>query len=129
MTRLKALPLISLLLLLGQAQLAWVNGAIGQKDSSPSPPSSIVTVSTPGRITLFFPKNPESDIAGYDVYRSIDPDLPKDQWTKLNKSLLTRTKFIDDKVESGKKYFYYLTATDTEGKRSKPSIVVFETVL
>jgi fibronectin type 3 domain-containing protein len=77
---------------------------------------------------LFFPANPEADIAGYNIYRSTDANLPKDQWTKLNAELLTKTTFQDDKVESGKQYYYYLTAVDRAGNASDPSEVVSETV-
>jgi len=46
---------------------------------------------------------------------------------KLNPTLLTRTSFQDDKVESGKKYYYYVIAVDTAGNVSQPSEVVSET--
>jgi hypothetical protein len=94
----------------------------------PSPPADIRINAATGRIALFIPANPERDIAGYNVYRSTDPDLPKDRWTKLNDALLTRTTFQDETVESGKKYFYYLTAVDTTGNTSPPSEVVSDTV-
>ncbi|MDQ2976796.1 MAG: TolB protein, partial [Acidobacteriota bacterium] len=61
-------------------------------------------------------------------YRSTDPDLPKAQWNKLNSALLTRTSFQDERVESGKRYYYYLTAVDHAGNVSAPSEVVSETV-
>jgi TolB protein len=67
-------------------------------------------------------------VAGYNVYRSTDPSAPKERWTKLNRTLLERTTFQDDAVESGTKYFYYLTAIDTAGNTSQPSEVVSETV-
>jgi hypothetical protein len=94
----------------------------------PSPPSSITIAAAPGRLSLFFPANPEPDVAGYNVYRSTDPDLPKAQWVKLNAGLLTRTTFQDEKVEPGKRYYYYLTAEDQVGNVSRPSEVVSETV-
>ena len=94
----------------------------------PSAPSSISVVAAPGRISLFFPANPEPDVAGYDVYRSTDQTVPKDRWTKLNQSLLTRTTFQDERVESGKRYYYYLRATDQAGNISPPSEVVSEVV-
>ena len=58
----------------------------------------------------------------------MDPDLPKEKWNKLNGELLTRTTFQDDKVETGKKYYYYLTAVDSSGNTSTASEVVSETV-
>ena len=94
----------------------------------PSAPTSITVAPAPGRLSIFFPANPERDIAGYNIYRSTDPDLPKGSWTKLNNDLLTRTTFQDERVESGKKYYYYLTAVDMSGNTSAPSEVVSETV-
>lgn len=95
---------------------------------APSAPASITVAPAPGRLSIFFPANPEADVAGYNIYRSTDPDLPKSQWTKLNGSLLTRTTFQDEKVESGKRYYYYLTAVDETGNVSAPSEVVSEVV-
>ena len=94
----------------------------------PSAPASITVAAAPGRLSIFFPANPEPDIAGYNIYRSTDPNLSKDQWNKLNPALLTRTTFQDEKVESGKRYYYYLTAVDQAGNVSFPSEVVSETV-
>jgi hypothetical protein len=94
----------------------------------PSAPASITVAAAPGRLSIFFPANPEADVAGYNIYRSTDPDLPKAQWNKLNSALLTRTTFQDERVESGKRYYYYLTAVDQVGNVSAPSEVVSETV-
>ena len=95
---------------------------------APSAPASITVAAAPGRLSIFFPANPEPDIAGYNIYRSSDPDLPKDSWSKLNSALLTRTTFQDEKVESGRRYYYYLTAVDLAGNVSPLSEVVSETV-
>jgi fibronectin type 3 domain-containing protein len=95
---------------------------------TPSAPASITVAAAPGRLSIFFPANPEADIAGYDIYRSSDPDLSKEKWNKLNSALLTRTTFQDERVESGKRYYYYLTAVDQAGNVSPPSEVVSESV-
>jgi predicted phage tail protein len=95
---------------------------------APSAPASITVAAAPGRLSVFFPANPEPDVVGYNIYRSTDPDLPKDKWNKLNPALLTRTTFQDERVESGKRYYYYLTAVDQSGNVSSPSEVVSETV-
>ena len=94
----------------------------------PSAPSAITIAAAPGRLSLFFPANPEPDIAGYNIYRSADENLPKDQWAKLNSDLLTRTTFQDERVESGQRYYYYLVAVDQAGNVSPASEVVSETV-
>lgn len=94
----------------------------------PSAPTSITVAAAPGRLSLFFPGNPEPDVAGYNIYRSTDPNLPKEQWQKLNPSLLKQTSFQDEKVESGKRYYYYLTAVDQVGNVSVTSEVASEAV-
>lgn len=82
---------------------------------------------TPGRISLFWAANPERDVIGYDIFRTTDPNQPRDAWTKLNRTPLDRTTFQDDSVRSGVKYYYYVTATDSAGNVSRPSDVVSET--
>jgi len=95
---------------------------------APSPPSGLSVAGSPGRLSIFFAANSETDVAGYNIFRSTDPNLPKGSWTKLNPALLTRTSFVDDKVETGKRYYYYLIAVDTTGNISQPSDVVSEIV-
>lgn len=116
----------------GGAQVESLNSnalGIAPRDTfPPSAPTAISSNAAPRRVSLFFPANPERDVAGYNVYRSTDPNAPKDAWTKLNRTLLERTTYQDDAVESGTKYYYYLTAVDTAGNTSQPSEVVSETV-
>ncbi|MGH9962624.1 MAG: fibronectin type III domain-containing protein, partial [Pyrinomonadaceae bacterium] len=116
----------------GGAQVESLNSnplSVSPKDIfPPSAPSGLSIAPAPGRISIFFASNPEPDIAGYNVYRSTDPDLPKESWTKLTPSPITRTTFHDENVEPGKRYYYYLTAIDQAGNVSGPSEVVSETV-
>jgi hypothetical protein len=94
----------------------------------PAAPGPVTIAAAPGRLSLFFPANSERDVAGYNIYRSTDANLAKDQWTKLNDQPLTRTTFQDETVEAGKRYYYYVTAVDSSGNVSRPSEVVSETV-
>jgi len=94
----------------------------------PSAPAAITIAAAPGRLSIFFPANPEPDVVGYNIYRSTDPDLSKERWTKLTSSIITNLNFQDENVESGKRYYYYLTAVDQAGNVSPPSEVVSETV-
>jgi predicted phage tail protein len=91
--------------------------------AAPERPSVAAPEPSSARLAIFFAANKETDIAGYNLYRSTDPELPKQNWTKLNQTLLTRTTFTDDKVESGKTYYYYVTAVDKAGNVSPPSEV------
>jgi hypothetical protein len=94
----------------------------------PSAPSAITLAAGQNVISIFFAVNPETDIAGYKIYRSSDPDLPKEQWTLLTPTVQKENTFQDTRVEAGKKYFYFITATDTAGNVSGPSEIVSETV-
>ncbi|HEX3560217.1 MAG TPA: hypothetical protein VHU19_13510 [Pyrinomonadaceae bacterium] len=96
----------------------------------PAPPKGLTAAAAPTqtRISIFFAANQERDVAGYNIFRSEDPNLPKGQWTKLNRNLLDRTTFQDDTVQKGKRYFYYVTAVDNAGNVSLPSEVYSEAV-
>lgn len=94
---------------------------------APSAPTAITIAAAPSSLSVFFAVNPEKDVAGYRIYRSENPNLPKSAWQLLTKDLLTTNTFQDTKIESGKTYYYYLTAVDTAGNVSEPSEVVFET--
>ena len=95
---------------------------------APSPPSAITLAATLNTISIFFASNPERDIAGYKIYRSTDADLDWTKWELLTAELLTTNTFQDTRVESGKTYFYYITASDKTGNVSDRSDVVSETV-
>ena len=94
----------------------------------PAAPSLAAPGLAPGRISLFWAANSEPDLAGYIVFRSTDPNLPKEKWTKLTKTLYTKTTLTDENVETGKTYYYYVKAVDNAGNESDPSQVVSETV-
>lgn len=91
--------------------------------AAPERPSVAAPEPSSARLAIFFAANKETDIAGYYIYRSNDPDLPKPSWTRLNQTLLTRTTYQDDKVEPGKTYYYYIIAVDKAGNVSPPSDV------
>ncbi len=94
---------------------------------APTPPAALTIAAAPGTISLFFAVNPEKDIAGYRIYRSLDETEDKVKWQLMTADLLKTNTFQDSRVESGKKYFYYITATDQFGNTSEPSEVVSET--
>ena len=94
----------------------------------PGKPGPVSPAPAPGRVSLFWPANPEADVAGYNIYRSPDPNLPRTSWTKLTPTIYTRTTFTDENVEVGKTYYYYIEAVDNAGNVSAPSDIVSETV-
>ena len=104
--------------------------SVAPLDTFPPAPPGVPTAAAPqgvGRISIFFPANTERDVAGYNIFRTDDERLPKSLWTKLNRTPLTRTTFQDETVQSGVKYFYYVTALDNAGNESQPSEVESET--
>ncbi len=96
---------------------------------APGPPSSITIAAAPGTISLFFPPNPEPDIAGYKIFRSEDPLVEKSEWKLLTASPIDRNTFQDTDIDKGKSYFYYLKAIDRFGNESDASEVVSEKAL
>ncbi|HEY8560575.1 MAG TPA: hypothetical protein VIL74_09390 [Pyrinomonadaceae bacterium] len=94
----------------------------------PASPTAVTVAASPSTVSIFFASNIENDVAGYRVYRSTDPNIPKSEWGLVTKQLLTTNTFQDTDVESGRTYFYYLTAVDKFGNASAPSEEVNETV-
>ncbi|MCZ2389576.1 MAG: hypothetical protein LC113_00690 [Acidobacteria bacterium] len=94
---------------------------------APSAPTAITLAVGQDLISIFFATNPEKDIKGYRIYRSLDRSLELPKWQLLTPELLERNSFQDKAVEPGKRYFYYITATDTAGNVSPPSEIVSET--
>ncbi len=92
----------------------------------PSPPTAITIAAAPNNLSIFFATNPEKDIIGYRVYRSNDPTLPYTDWTSMTPDILKANTFQDKKVETGKTYYYFLTATDSAGNVSERSEIVSE---
>ncbi|MCO6510772.1 MAG: hypothetical protein J5I65_08255 [Aridibacter famidurans] len=93
---------------------------------APSPPDALTIAASPDIISIFFAANVEKDVAGYRVYRSIDPSRPLDEWDLLTPELLEVTTFQDKNVTQGVTYYYYVRAIDTKGNVSSPSEVVSE---
>jgi hypothetical protein len=101
---------------------------ISPKDTfAPSAPDAITIAAVPNNLSIFFAANPEKDIAGYRIYRSVDQNFPLSEWTLLTPEILKTNTFQDKQIERGKTYFYYLTAIDIAGNISQPSEIVSET--
>lgn len=95
---------------------------------APAAPSAITIAASPTTISIFWAVNVEKDVVEYNVYRSEDKDRPKVEWKQLTTELLKMNTFQDTKVESGKTYYYYLTATDKFKNVSETSEIISETV-
>ncbi len=103
--------------------------SISPKDIfAPAAPTAITIAAAPNVLSIFFAVNLEKDLAGYQIYRANNENLPKKDWTLLTAEILKTNTFQDKNVESGKTYFYYLVALDNAGNASEPSEIVSETV-
>lgn len=69
-------------------------------------------------------QNPLVDFAGYNMYRSIDKNVPLDRWERRNKKPIPTTEYKDEGVQSGEIYFYYVRAVDSKGRESAPSEIM-----
>jgi hypothetical protein len=67
------------------------------------------------RVELSWAIGSESDLAGYNVYRSEREDAPGE---RINTELLPSPTFRDTSVTSGRRYFYRVTAVDNAGNES-----------
>ncbi len=94
----------------------------------PAVPGPVTIASIGGIVSLFWPLNQETDVAGYNIYRAESEQAPPAQWTKLNAQLHKSASFRDDRVQVGKAYFYQISAVDIYGNESQRSSVVSETV-
>jgi hypothetical protein len=90
----------------------------------PSAPQGLVIVfvsanaQVPAHLELSWAINPETDIAGYNVYRSEEEGT---RGERLNSSLLPTPAFRDMTALPGRRYSYRVTAVDTAGNESPAS--------
>jgi hypothetical protein len=83
----------------------------------PAAPSSLSAVYTTRAVELVWTANTEPDLAGYNVYRREG----NGNYQKLNPQLLPTPIYRDASVETGRQYFYRVTAADLSNNESAPS--------
>jgi hypothetical protein len=96
--------------------------AITPRDTfPPAPPQGLLVVLVPAQagaaahLELSWAISPETDIAGYNVYRGDQESTPGN---RVNTELLLTPAFRDMNVQSGHRYFYSVTAVDRTGNES-----------
>lgn len=101
---------------------ATINGATWfppeeeQIAAPPAAPTGLAASAAQGRIDLDWQDNQESDLAGYDVYRSETAGGP---YSKLNDSaLLSESVYSDETVTPGTTYHYVVSATNADDSES-----------
>jgi len=81
----------------------WLEGV------EPAAPTELVAEPGNNQISLDWDDNTEPDLAGYNVYRSLNPGSG---YTKLNGSLLTDSNYLDTSADNLITYYYAVTAED-----------------
>ncbi|MFQ6030232.1 MAG: LamG-like jellyroll fold domain-containing protein, partial [Dehalococcoidia bacterium] len=91
-------------------------------DEPPAAPTGLTATAGDGQVSLDWADNTESDLAGYNVYRSETPSGP---YQKLNTTgLVTVSNYLDTSVTNGVSYYYIVQAEDTLGQESASSTEV-----
>jgi hypothetical protein len=90
----------------------------------PASPQELIVVLVPAQgdasahLELSWAISPETDVAGYNVYRS---EQEGTQGSRINMDLLLTPAFRDMNTQPGHRYFYTVTAVDRAGNESPAS--------
>lgn len=93
----------------------------------PGAPTQLLATPVPAvggaaaHVDLSWAINPETDLAGYNVYRSEQAGVPG---ARVNQQLLPTPAFSDMNGVPGRSYYYSVTAVDRTGNESAPSAAV-----
>jgi hypothetical protein len=103
----------------------WTFG--GGDYSLPVALSSFTAVSEGGKVTLFWRTESEVNNIGFSIYRSEEKDGNYIQVNFVkgagNSSAPRDYQFVDQEVEMGKTYFYYLEDIDVAGAKNRSDII------
>lgn len=90
----------------------------GPDKTAPAVPTGLTAVPGNSRITLNWSDNRESDLSGYNIYRSTTSNSG---YTLLNASLLSESYYLDNDVTNDTIYYYVVTAMDSSSNESAQS--------
>ena len=90
------------------------NSALYRDTTPPAAPAGLTATPGDGEVLLDWNDNSESDLAGYNVYRSTTPGSG---YSNVD-SLLSGSAYTDSSVTNGTTYYYVVTAVDTSDNES-----------
>jgi hypothetical protein len=90
-------------------------------DVAPAAPTGVVAIPGDTTVLLDWNDNTEPDLAGYNVYRDTDSDVPL--VTPINGSLLLVSTYLDTGRTNGTTYWYVVEAQDDGGLKAQASAV------
>ena len=98
---------------------SWPDGApfdLEFDSDPPAAPTGLMATGGAGQVSLSWTANAETDVAGYNVYRSTSSPVTKG--ARLNAARLTSPQYVDSSVTNGTPYHYAVTAVDRSGNES-----------
>jgi endoglucanase len=96
----------------------------GGDTNAPAAPTGLSAAAGNSMVSLNWNDNNESDLAGYNIYRSITSGSA---YSKLNSSIVTTSDYIDYDVDGYVTYYYIVTAVDVYINESNDSSEVSAT--
>ena len=96
----------------------------GGDTTPPAAPTGLVASGGTAVVDLDWNDNSETDLAGYNVFRSTSPS---GDFYQVNTGLLTASSYVDMTVTGGVTYYYVVAAVDTSDNESDLSTVAFAT--
>lgn len=102
----------------------YLNSLVADDLEAPAMPAGLAADAGDGLVYLDWDDNSETDLAGYNIYRSTTSGT---DYIKLNTSTISSSDFTDDTAENSVTYFYVVTAVDYSSNESDFTDEVFET--
>jgi endonuclease I len=94
------------------------SGTSSGDTTPPGAPTGFSANGGSGSVSLAWTGNSESDLAGYNMYRS---DTANGTFTKVNSALINTSAYDDNAVNANTTYFYKVSAVDSSSNESVQS--------
>ena len=83
----------------------------------PASPEDLVALPQAGSVSLVWKPSPDSDTAGYHVYR----EEPGHAFRRIDSAPITELRFVDSGLQAGVRFRYRVTAVDHVGNEGMPT--------